>query len=110
MAETGKRRAELESRAAELDRRLRAIEGALDTPTTTDWDDAAIEREGDEVLEGLGHSGEVELRMIRAALDRMDRGEYGLCQSCGAPIVEARLDLLPATPFCGPCAAAKEKS
>ncbi len=110
MAKIDKRRDRLTARLAELDGRLHRIEGALDAPVSPDWEDAAVEREGDEVLETLGRSGEAELRMIRAALERMERDTYGICQSCGAPVAAARLDLLPETPLCGPCAARKDRS
>jgi RNA polymerase-binding transcription factor DksA len=71
---------------------------------TKDWEDGATEREQDEALEALGHSAEAELRMIDAALARITEGEYGACVTCGADIAPARLDLLPATPFCAACA------
>ena len=45
--------------------------------------------------------------MIRAALQRMDEGEYGYCVKCGTEIMEERLDVLPYTPFCRDCAGAK---
>lgn len=99
------RRATLLNRLSELDSRLHAIEAELDTPHTQDWDDMAIEREGDEVLERLGQSGLDEIRRIMAALQRIKAGEYGACVSCGAEISEERLDVLPATPFCKTCAA-----
>ncbi len=60
----------------------------------------ATEREGDEVLEDLGQSAQTELRMIEAALVRIEEGEYGYCVTCGEKISEERLDLIPATPFC----------
>jgi RNA polymerase-binding transcription factor DksA len=43
--------------------------------------------------------------MIEAALARMASGDYGVCMHCGADISEARLDVLPFTPFCSTCAA-----
>lgn len=98
------RRKQLLSRLAELDSRLHQIESDLDAPHSKDWDEAAVETEGDEVLEGLGHQGEEEIRRIRAALQRIREGEYGYCVTCGAEIVSARLDLLPDTPFCAKCA------
>jgi RNA polymerase-binding transcription factor DksA len=64
----------------------------------------AVEREDDEVLERLGVSGQEEIARIRAALARMEAGEYGVCVTCGEDIAEERLDLLPATPFCRRCA------
>ncbi|NIP82018.1 MAG: hypothetical protein GWM90_23480, partial [Gemmatimonadetes bacterium] len=45
------------------------------------------------------------VRDLAAALDRLDRDEYGRCRSCGAPIASERLDVLPATPRCRSCAA-----
>lgn len=98
------RRKQLLSRLAELDSRLHQIESDLDAPHSKDWDEAAVETEGDEVLEGLGHQGEEEIRRIRAALQRIRDGEYGYCVTCGAEIESARLDLLPDTPFCAKCA------
>lgn len=100
------RRATLLNRLAELDSRLHAIEAELEQPHTKDWDDQAIETEGDEVLESLGQSGLEEIRRIKAALDRIRAGTYGTCVTCGTTISEERLDLLPATPFCKTCAAA----
>jgi RNA polymerase-binding transcription factor DksA len=40
----------------------------------------------------------------RDALNRMDRGEYGRCESCGQQITTARLEALPFTRFCVKCA------
>jgi RNA polymerase-binding transcription factor DksA len=100
-----RRRDILLSRLSELDSRLHAIETELEQPHTQDWDDMAIEREGDEVLERLGQSGLDEIRRIMAALQRIKAGTYGVCVTCGATIAEERLDILPATPFCKVCAA-----
>lgn len=41
---------------------------------------------------------------IRAALARLDAGTYGLCQNCGQPIEEERLDILPLSTHCSRCA------
>lgn len=98
------RKAQLEARAAELNARLSKIEGQLDAPATSDWDDMAIERESDEVLESMGLSGQQELRQIAAALDRIAEGSYGFCVKCGEHISPERLDLLPYSPFCARCA------
>jgi RNA polymerase-binding transcription factor DksA len=88
-----------------LDARLHAIEAELDAPKSRDWEDLAVEREGDEVLEQLGHSGELEIARIRAALGRLRDGSFGLCTSCGEQIAADRLDILPETPVCRACAA-----
>lgn len=52
----------------------------------------------------MGTSGQQEIRAITAALARIDADEYGFCVKCGAEIGEARLDVLPYTPFCRKCA------
>lgn len=98
------RRAQLEERLAFLEERLRELDAELDSHQSKDWEELATEREADEVLERLGQSGQSEIAQIRAALARMDAGEYGSCVTCGAEISEARLDLLPYTPFCKSCA------
>lgn len=98
------RRNMLEARLAELESRLHRIEAELDQPVEKDWEEASIEREDDEVLESMGEAGLHEIEMIRAALARIDGGEYGYCVKCGEKISEERLDVLPATPFCRNCA------
>lgn len=99
------RKAQLETRLAELQARIDGIENELDSHNSPDWEELATEREGDEVLEDLGTAGQLEMRQIAAALQRIDEGDYGLCTKCGAEISEERLDLLPQTPFCRSCAA-----
>ena len=91
------------ARRAELLGNLERIEDQLDDPVPKDWEDAASERQGDEVLTALGHSDGAEIRRIDAALARIAAGEYGDCVQCGNPIAEKRLELLPDTPFCANC-------
>ena len=91
------------ARRAELLGNLERIEDQLDDPMPKDWEDAASERQGDEVLTALGQSDQAEIRRIDAALARIAAGEYGDCVQCGNPIAERRLQLLPDTPFCANC-------
>jgi RNA polymerase-binding transcription factor DksA len=97
-------RAQLESRLNDLLERLRRVESELEAPHSKDWAEMATEREGDEVLEGLGRSGDMEIQRIRAALMRMDAGEYGICIRCGEEVSKDRLQSLPETPLCRDCA------
>ena len=39
-----------------------------------------------------------------AALERVDRGTYGRCENCGEAIIPERLEALPYTRHCTPCA------
>ncbi len=98
------RKIALETRMKQLKVRIAEIEAELESHQSKDWDDLAAEREGDEVLEEMGLSAQHEMRMIEAAMARIEAGEYGICVTCGAEIAEERLDLLPATPFCRDCA------
>lgn len=98
------RKTQLEARLADLRGRLAGIEAELDSHHAADWEELATEREGDEVLEGMGVSGQQEIRMIEAALGRIAAGEYGFCVKCGAEIGDGRLDVVPFTPFCRDCA------
>lgn len=104
MISHNQRRAQLEARYAELERRILAIGGELEAEHSSDLEELAIEHEDDEVLEGVGNSAQQEIRQIEAALDRLDSGEYGICTNCGDPIQEKRLTILPYTPFCRDCA------
>lgn len=105
MINTEERRKQLLKRKAELTERLQAIEVELDSHQSRDWEELATEREGDEVLEGMGSSGQAELRQLEIALKRLDEGDYGYCAQCGDEIAAQRLDLLPTTPLCATCAA-----
>ncbi|SIN83266.1 TraR/DksA family transcriptional regulator [Vannielia litorea] len=98
------RKAALEKRLAELDDRLHEIRDELVSHNSADWEELATEREEDEVLEGQGLQGQAEMAAIRAALDRIEAGDYGFCTRCGTEISQERLDLLPHTPFCKACA------
>ena len=94
----------LSARRKALAGHLVEVEHDLDAPQSSDWEDRASERQGDEVLERLGLSELEELRQIDAALARLREGSYGFCQICGDAIKPERLNTLPATPFCSGCA------
>ena len=53
--------------------------------------------------QALSHSHS-DLVRIRFALKRIEERQYGLCTNCGCLIGEERLDVIPETPFCAPCA------
>jgi DnaK suppressor protein len=40
------------------------------------------------------------LAEVQRALAKMDDGTYGRCERCGKEISEARLEAMPATPYC----------
>ena len=94
----------LETRRAKLVGDLSDIEHQLDAPATKDWEDRSSERQGDEVLEALGHADLAELKRIDAALLRMAEGTYGICVKCGQRISDARLVAVPDAALCKNCA------
>ena len=46
----------------------------------------------------------------REALNRLDNGTYGICESCGQSIASARLEAIPFTRFCVKCAEANDQT
>lgn len=91
-------------RLKELGGRLDDIDAVLGEAHSKDWEEMAVEREGDEVLEALGESGQAEIARIRAALNRMVAGEYGDCVQCGEEILPERLQAVPEAALCRKCA------
>ena len=104
MVDVRKYEQRLRDRLHELNERLEEIEENLDEPADPDNEERATEREGDEVLESLGHAGLAEINMIQSALARIEDGAFGFCVACGKPISKERLEVLPHTPRCKHCA------
>lgn len=50
------------------------------------------------------------LELVNKALDKMDKGIYGLCERCGQPIDPARLKALPYAVLCMSCQARAERA
>ena len=44
------------------------------------------------------------LSEVEAALERLEEGEFGICQGCGQHIPQRRLEALPWARYCVPCA------
>lgn len=102
--DTARIRTELEQKLAELIREEHGITVDLRASAERDFDDQAINREGEEVLEQRNVRGREEMERIREALGRIDRGTYGVCIRCGKKIGAARLKALPYTAHCISCA------
>ena len=49
------------------------------------------------------------LEQNRRALERMDDGSYGVCESCGEPIGKLRLQAAPRATLCMPCKMKQER-
>ena len=103
MAITDKLREQFEARIAELFNQTKEINAELRETPNPDFEENAVEMEGDEVLEGLGQVAQDEIRQLNLAIQRIDNGIYGDCAECGEPIDEARLAAVPHATKCMDC-------
>ncbi|MGI8691691.1 MAG: TraR/DksA family transcriptional regulator [Geodermatophilaceae bacterium] len=46
---------------------------------------------------------------LEHAVERIDEGRYGLCESCGKPIAKARLQAFPGATLCVTCKQREER-
>ncbi len=91
---------EIESRAARVDESDRANELSAYDDHPADLASETFEREKDLAI---GESVEHMLHKVINALEKIDRGTYGLCDACGRPIKKARLKALPFATLCLAC-------
>lgn len=59
--------------------------------------------------EALAVSLREALAEVERALDKLAKGSYGACESCGQPIAPARLEAMPTARFCINCASATKR-
>ena len=60
------------------------------------------------LIERLDDHERAEIDSIARALERIDRGEYGICEDCRERIPLARLEAVPTTDLCIRCAELRE--
>jgi len=72
------------------------------------FSDQSQEMENQELVYNLDQEGRNELKAIEQALHRIDSGEFGLCQSCGKKIQDARIQAIPYAEYCIDCATSQE--
>jgi len=86
---------------------LRRAEEELDSDETEDVE-RATEQWDARVLSELSHADLRELVRLTNAIRRIDDGTYGDCVDCGQPILQGRLQAIPAAELCTDCAFAAE--
>jgi RNA polymerase-binding transcription factor DksA len=99
----------LQSKYQELNNRLERIQLDIqraNQPLSPDFEEQAVERENDAVLNRLATVTLSEIAQVRHALDQIERGHYGVCARCGHTIGDARLKALPEATVCATCASA----
>ncbi|MFD0774627.1 TraR/DksA family transcriptional regulator [Streptomonospora algeriensis] len=90
---------------SELAERLSdSVEGAGDDPTDTGA--KAYQREHDLAL---NYNSRELLAQSERAIQRMDAGTYGVCESCGKAIGKARLQAFPRATLCVQCKQREER-
>lgn len=106
-------RAQLEREREETLARLAALTGDFDALVAAsegsnaddehDPEGATIAYERSQV-DALVRQGRANLEEVEAALERVDRGAYGVCEHCGDPIAAGRLEARPTARRCIACA------
>lgn len=86
-------------RVAHLEGDLRWLDENVESEVVEEGQERSIAR----LLERLDEQERAEILAIERALERMDRGAYGICSRCAAPIPLARLRALPMAETCVPC-------
>jgi DnaK suppressor protein len=76
---------------------------------TGDAADAASSNDVKEMTLNVKESEKRALQVIEDALTRIEAGNYGLCDECGAQIPEKRLQALPYARYCVTCQENLEK-
>jgi DnaK suppressor protein len=104
-----------------LETRLREVSRSLDEGLREARSDAALARDvlddaeqsdlevQDGITAAVARMRSESLQLIRAALQRLDEGTYGICAECGADIPEARLRALPFALRCRACEESHER-
>ena len=97
-------REQLEAKKAELAARLDRVTENVRRGYHPDSKERAKELEDSEVVDALGNEARMEIAKISEALSRIESGEYGICDECGAEIDAGRLSAHPYARKCIDCA------
>lgn len=76
-------------------------------PYSADFAEQAVETQNNEVVEQLDRESQLELKLVDKALERIERGSYGVCTECGGAINPERLKAVPIAENCIDCASAQ---
>jgi len=97
-------KAQFTQRIIKLQHRVDSIHQDFANGRDADWAEQAGERENDEVLNALEAEAKVEIQLLSNVISRIEKGQYGICQSCGENIAQQRLAVQPSAIKCIQCA------
>ncbi len=107
-------RQKLEEQKKSIEKELENFAKKDDVPKG-DWEtkypnreNGNMEEEADEVQEygnmlPVEHSLELKLKDVNSALEKIEKGGYGICENCGKEITEERLLVCPEAKTCLKC-------
>jgi DnaK suppressor protein len=114
----------LEQEKKDIEKELKTF-ADKDPDLKSDWDTrfpegskgaggSALEDAADQVEEYITrlpveYALELRLKNIDLAFEKMEKGNYGICENCGKEISEDRLRIYPAARICLNCKQKKEK-
>jgi DnaK suppressor protein len=104
-------RATLEERANELRAELAVLTKVTRDPSATIGFGKRVGEGTNEAISRIERVAQADvlsatLEDVDRALEKLDDGTYGICDRCGAPISEERLEARPWTSLCMSCASA----
>ena len=95
------RKAEIDAKVASLAKAPERGSGISFGKRVGDGTSEAIQRLNDI---GVGNSLLLQAERVDRALEKLDDGTYGVCDTCGEPILPARLRAMPESVVCINCA------
>lgn len=98
----------LEARQAELSQVLRNRDGIAIEKSPDALDEVQHAAERELAIRNLDRESNL-LRNVRAALRRIDEGNFGICVHCEEEISPKRINAVPWTPYCIQCQEAADR-
>jgi DnaK suppressor protein len=108
-SELNKYKSALESKHAELAHMLRNRDGIAIEKCSDSLDEVQYATERELAIRSLDRDSNL-LRNVRAALDRIEEGSFGVCLHCEEDISPKRLAAVPFTSFCIVCQEIADRS
>ena len=99
----------LQAKQAELLHMIRNRDGIVIEKCPDSLDEVQYATERELAIRSLDRDSHL-LRNVRAALDRIEEGSFGVCQHCEEDISPKRLAAVPSTAFCIVCQEIADRS